>query len=153
MSDKKSFLAEFKQFIARGNVLDMAVGVVVGAAFSAIVNSLVKDIVNLVIGLLTGGVDFGKLVIVLRAATEENPALTINYGNFINAIVNFLIIAFFVFCVVRTSNRLKEAAKEADRKKKAQEEKEAKAAASAKPPVVPEDIQLLREIRDSLRKQ
>ncbi len=146
MSEKKknSFFGEFKTFISRGSVLDLAVGVVVGSAFTAIVNSFVADIINPVIGLLTGGVDFGKLAITLRAATETKPALTLNYGNFINAILNFIIIAFFIFLVVRTSNRMKAAAEE---KKKKEEEVKAKAPA----PVDPE-LELLKEIRDLLKK-
>ena len=112
MSDKtkKGFFGEFKDFIARGSVLDLAVGVVIGSAFTAIVNSFVADIINPIIGILTGGVDFGKLALTLRAATEDNPALTLNYGNFINAVLNFLIIAFFIFLVVRASNKMKDAA-------------------------------------------
>ena len=146
MSEKKKngFFAEFKTFISRGSVLDLAVGVVVGSAFTAIVTSFVGDIINPLIGLLTGGVDFGKLAITLREATDVKPALTLNYGNFINAILNFLIIAFFIFLVVRASNKMKAAAEE--KKKK---EEEVKAAAPA--PVDPE-IELLKEIRDLLKK-
>ena len=146
MSEKKKngFFAEFKTFISRGSVLDLAVGVVVGSAFTAIVTSFVGDIINPLIGLLTGGVDFGKLAITLREATDVKHALTLNYGNFINAILNFLIIAFFIFLVVRASNKMKAAAEE--KKKK---EEEVKAAAPA--PVDPE-IELLKEIRDLLKK-
>lgn len=146
MSEKKKngFFAEFKTFISRGSVLDLAVGVVVGSAFTAIVNSFVGDIINPLIGLLTGGVDFGKLAITFREATDAKPALTLNYGNFINAILNFLIIAFFIFLVVRASNKMKAAAEE--KKKK---EEEVKTAAPA--PVDPE-LELLKEIRDLLKK-
>ena len=100
----RKIVDEFKEFINRGNVVDMAVGLVVGAAFTAIVNSLVKDIFNPLIGLLTGGVDFGKLKITLKEATETSEALTINYGNFINAVINFLIVAIVVFLIVKTLN-------------------------------------------------
>lgn len=146
MSDKnkKGFFGEFKDFIARGSVLDLAVGVVIGSAFTAIVNSFVADIINPVIGLLTGGVDFGKLAFTLRAATEDKAALTINYGNFINAVLNFLIVAFFIFLVVRASNRMKDAAEE---KKKQAEEAKANAPAPVKP-----ELELLKQIRDLLQK-
>lgn len=146
MSDKtkKGFFGEFKDFIARGSVLDLAVGVVIGSAFTAIVNSFVADIINPIIGILTGGVDFGKLALTLRAATEDKPALTLNYGNFINAVLNFLIIAFFIFLVVRASNKMKDAAEE---KKKQAEEKKASEPAPVKP-----EIELLKQIRDLLQK-
>ncbi len=146
MSDKtkKGFFGEFKDFIARGSVLDLAVGVVIGSAFTAIVNSFVADIINPIIGILTGGVDFGKLALTLRAATEDKPALTLNYGNFINAVLNFLIIAFFIFLVVRASNKMKDAAEE---KKKQAEVKKASEPASVKP-----EIELLKQIRDLLQK-
>ena len=92
-----SFFAEFKKFITRGNVLDMAVGVVVGSAFTAIVNSLVKDILNPIIGLITGGIDFSNLKIVLKPASGEVAELAIRYGLFINAIIQFVLIAFVLF--------------------------------------------------------
>jgi large conductance mechanosensitive channel len=105
---------EFREFVARGNVLDLAVGVIIGAAFSAIVTSLVNDVVMPPIGLLTGGVDFTNLFISLDgqdyaslAAAQEAGAATINYGNFIQAIINFLIIAFVIFMIVRWANRVK----------------------------------------------
>ena len=146
MSDKTKigFFGEFKDFIARGSVLDLAVGVVIGSAFTAIVNSFVADIINPIIGILTGGVDFGKLALTLRAATEDKPALTLNYGNFINAVLNFLIIAFFIFLVVRASNKMKDATEE---KKKQAEVKKASEPAPVKP-----EIELLKQIRDLLQK-
>ena len=138
------FFAEFRKFIARGNVMDMAVGVVVGAAFTAIVNSLVNDIIMPVIGLVTGGIDFQDLQIVLRPATETADAVAIRYGIFINAIISFIIIAFVVFCFVKAINKMKDAAE----KKKAEEE----AAQAAVPPAPSPEIVLLTEIRDLLKK-
>ncbi len=138
------FFAEFRKFIARGNVMDMAVGVVVGAAFTAIVNSLVNDIIMPVIGLVTGGIDFQDLQIVLRPATETADAVAIRYGIFINAIISFVIIAFVVFCFVKAINKMKDAAE----KKKAEEE----AVKAAVPPAPSPEIVLLTEIRDLLKK-
>lgn len=167
MGKKSNFLEEFKNFIARGNVLDMAVGVVVGSAFTAIVNSLVKNIINPIVGLATGGVDFGNLKIVLRAATETDPGLAIEYGIFINAIINFLIIALVVFTIVRTFNKIKAQAEEiakernkeeiakAEAAKKAEEEAK-KAAEAAKmeeeAKKIETELELLKEIRDLLKK-
>lgn len=98
----KAFFEEFKKFISRGNVMDMAVGVVVGGAFTAIVNSLVNDIVMPLISLITGGMDFTSLCIVLGQG--EEPA-TLNYGSFISAVINFLLISFVIFCVVKSLNK------------------------------------------------
>jgi large conductance mechanosensitive channel len=132
-------LEEFRKFALRGNVLDLAVGVVVGAAFTGIVNSLVKDIITPPIGLLTGGLDFSNLFFVLKGAhpatlkaAQDTGAVTINYGLFINAIISFLIVALALFIVIRQINRL--------------------TAPKATPPeVAPEEVLLLREIRDSLK--
>src|SRR5262245_40561725 len=106
-------LNEFKKFIARGNVLDMAVGIIIGAAFTTVVNSLVNDVIMPPIGLATRGVDFSNLFFDLSrsgaasvAAAKEAGAATINYGLFINAVVNFLIVAFAVFMLVRLVNRM-----------------------------------------------
>jgi large conductance mechanosensitive channel len=96
-------LKEFKEFIVRGNVVDMAVGLIMGAAFGAIVTSLVNDIVMPPVGLLLGGIDFSHLVITLKA----DPLVTINYGAFINTIITFVIVAAVMFALVRTANRLK----------------------------------------------
>lgn len=126
-------LQEFKKFAMRGNVMDMAVGVIIGAAFGKIVSSFVNDIIMPPIGVLTGGVDFSQLVITLKKTTESSPAITLNYGIFINAIVDFIIIAFAIFIMVKQINKLKK-----------KEE--------TKPKETPEDILLLREIRDSLKK-
>ncbi len=131
MMEKKGLIKEFKEFISRGNVMDMAVGVIIGGAFTAIVNSLVNDILMPIIGGLLAGVDFTE-----RAATIGTA--TITYGNFIQNTINFLIIAWVVFTIVRTLNRMKS--------------KEEEAAAPASAPEEPsEEILLLREIRDSLR--
>ena len=103
----KNFFDEFKKFISRGNVVDMAVGVIVGSAFTAIVNSLVKDVVTPVIGVITGGVEFTQMKHVLKPAVGETPEVAILYGNFIQAIINFLIIAFVVFCMVKMINSMR----------------------------------------------
>ena len=102
----KKFLDEFKEFAMKGNVLDMAVGVIVGTSFSSIVNSLVNDIFMPLIAALTGEVQFTELKLVLKGL--DDTAITINYGNFIQTVVNFLIVAFCLFMVVRSINRLKE---------------------------------------------
>lgn len=101
-------LREFQKFIMRGNVLDLAVGIIIGAAFTSIVNSLVNDVIMPPIGLIIGGVDFSELVITLKAAEGDNPAVTINIGLFINALIQFLIVAFVVFLIVRSFNRMME---------------------------------------------
>ncbi|MES2985429.1 MAG: large conductance mechanosensitive channel protein MscL [Pseudomonadota bacterium] len=137
---------EFKTFIARGNVIDMAVGIVVGAAFTAIVTSLVSDVVNPIIGMVIGGIDFSNYYFDLSMhgydsleAAKKAGAPLIMYGLFINAVIKFLIVAFVVFLMVKQVNRLKAA----------MIKKDAETAAAA---VVPEDVQLLREIRDALKK-
>ena len=140
---ESKFAKEFKAFIMRGNVVDMAVGVIVGGAFTAIVNSLVNDILMPVIGALFGGINFSNLKIVLREATETAEEAAIRYGSFIQAIVNFLLVALCIFLVVKAINKAREAA---EAKKKAEEP------APAPEPVTPEDILLLREIRDALKK-
>lgn len=101
----KNFFEEFKKFISRGNVMDMAVGVIIGSAFTAIVNSLVQDIFNPILGLLTGGIDFSNLVIVLGSG--EEPA-KLAYGSFIMAVINFLLVALVVFCLVKVMNTAKD---------------------------------------------
>ena len=98
----KKFFEEFKKFISRGNVMDMAVGIIIGGAFTAIVNSLVNDIVMPVISLLTGGMDFSSLCIKLSDAED---AAAINYGAFISAVINFLLIALVIFCIIKTLNK------------------------------------------------
>ncbi|MBQ8592063.1 MAG: large-conductance mechanosensitive channel protein MscL [Lachnospiraceae bacterium] len=99
----KTFMKEFKEFISRGNVMDMAVGVIIGGAFTAIVNSLVNDIFMPVLSLITGGIDFSSLAIVL--GNGENAA-TLNYGAFIAAVINFLLIALVIFVLIKVLNKL-----------------------------------------------
>lgn len=112
-------LKEFQKFIMRGNVLDLAVGIIIGAAFTSIVNSLVNDVIMPLVGLITGGVDFSNIFVTLKeggvagpyatlAAAQEAGAVTINIGLFINAIVNFLIVAFIIFLIVRSFNKAME---------------------------------------------
>ncbi|CAG5008747.1 Large-conductance mechanosensitive channel [Dyadobacter sp. CECT 9275] len=98
---------EFKTFIAQGNVLDLAVGVVIGAAFGKITASLVEDIINPILGILIGGVDFTQLKVVLKAAVGETPEVAIKYGNFIQTVIQFLIIAWVIFLVVKGANKLR----------------------------------------------
>jgi large conductance mechanosensitive channel len=132
---------EFRKFVMRGNVIDLAVGVIIGASFTGIVNSLVKDILMPPIGLLLGGLDFSNFFVTLKGnhsitslkAAADSGAVTLNYGLFINAIINFVIIAFVLFLLLRQINRLKTPPKDGPAAE------------------VPEDIQLLREIRDSLK--
>ena len=131
-------MTEFMVFVLCGNVIDLAVGVVIGAAFGKIVTALVDKVIMPPLGLLIGGVDFAKLGIVLKEATvdaagKEVPAVVLAYGEFINAIVQFVIVAFAIFLVVKAINRLHKKPAEA-------------------PAATPEDILLLREIRDALCK-
>ncbi len=136
MKNPKGLIAEFKTFISRGNVIDLAVGVIIGGAFTSIVNSLVKDIVMPIIGLLFGGIDFTGLKYVITPAEGDVAEAAIYYGNFIQSVVNFLLVAFVIFMVVKAINSL--------HRKKEEAPKE--------PPAPPEDIVLLREIRDLLKK-
>lgn len=100
-------LQEFKTFIAKGNVLDLAVGVVIGAAFGKITTSLVEDIINPILGIIIGGVDFTQLKVVLKEAVGETPEVAIKYGNFIQTLIQFLLIAWVIFLIVKVANRLK----------------------------------------------
>ena len=125
-------MKEFKEFISRGNVMDMAVGIIIGGAFTAIVGSLVADIITPIIGMLMGGINFSELAVTVGSAQ-------LTYGNFIQAIINFLLVAWVLFMVVKAMNKMK----------RKEEEKPAEPEAPAEPP---EDIVLLREIRDSLKK-
>lgn len=102
-----SILREFKEFAVKGNATDMAIGIIIGAAFGKIISSLVDDIIMPPIGVLVGGVDFTKLAVTLKAATADTPAVTLNYGNFIQTLVDFTIIAFAVFMIVKLINRLR----------------------------------------------
>ena len=102
-----SIIKEFKEFAVKGDAVDMAVGIVIGASFSKIVTSLVGDVIMPPIGLLLGGVDFKNLKIILKAETVNAPAVTLNYGQFINTTIDFLIVAFCIFLVVKGINHLK----------------------------------------------
>lgn len=134
---------EFKKFAMRGNVIDLAVGVIIGASFTGIVGSLVKDVINPVLGLILGGMDFSNFFVVLKgdpavttlAEAAKAGAVTLNYGVFINAVINFAVVAFVLFMLIRQLNRLTTP----------------KPAAAAPPPTPAEDVVLLREIRDLLK--
>src|SRR5512139_614759 len=132
-------LDEFKKFAMKGNMIDMAVGIIIGAAFGKIVSSIVNDIIMPPIGLLLGGVNFTDLKLVMKAATETTPAVTWNYGNFLQVTVDFLIVAFSVFLLVKAINAAKK-------------KEEAVPAAPAAPPAPTKDQVLLTEIRDLLKK-
>ncbi len=103
---------EFRDFALRGNVLDLAVGIIIGAAFTTVVNSLVNDMIMPPVGMIIGGIDFSDIAITLQEAQGEDPAVTINIGAFINAIINFALVAWAVFWIVRVANRLTEDAQE-----------------------------------------
>ena len=148
---KKSIFTEFKEFISRGNVIDMAVGVIIGGAFTKIVNSLVSDLIMPALGLLTGDIDFADLKIVLAEAQLDTDGVTvlkeelaIRYGVFLDALLNFLLIAIAVFVMVKIINTAREKAEKL-RKKKEEE-------APAAPPAPDPQIVLLTEIRDLLKK-
>jgi len=131
---------EFRTFIVRGNVVDLAIGVIIGASFTGIVTSLVKDILMPPIGLILGGIDFSDFFVTLKgdhsitslALAQKAGAVTLNYGLFINTLINFIIVAFVLFLIIRGVNRLKKPE-------------------AATPAETPEDILLLREIRDQLK--
>lgn len=136
---------EFKKFAMRGNVLDLAVGVVIGAAFTGIVNSLVKDIITPPIGLAMGGIDFSNFFVTLKgphlatlAEAQKAGAVTVNYGLFVNALINFIVVAIALFLLIRSINRLTTPATPAEE-------------AAAAPPPPTEEVLLLRDIRDSLK--
>jgi large conductance mechanosensitive channel len=130
-----SMVSEFKKFAMRGNVVDMAVGIVIGGAFGKIVSSFVADVLMPPIGIALGGVDFTDLAITLKEGTAEAEAVMLNYGAFIQSVVDFLIIAFAIFMVVKAMNSLQ---------KKEEEE-------PAAPPEPSKEEVLLTEIRDALR--
>ncbi|MCX7059723.1 MAG: large-conductance mechanosensitive channel protein MscL [Nevskia sp.] len=134
-----SIASEFKAFAMRGNVIDLAVGVVIGGAFGTIVTSLVGDVIMPVIGQLTAGVDFSKAAVVLKEASADGktPAVLLGYGKFIQSIINFIIVAFAIFMMVKALNSMKKA----------------EAAAPPPPPPGPSNEEkLLAEIRDLLKK-
>ena len=125
MAEKKGFFGEFKEFISRGNVVDMAIGIIIGGLFTAIVNSFVKDILNPILGLILGGTDLSNLKIVLKAATETTEELAIRYGNLLQNIIQFLLTALVLFCLVRAINRMRAKA-DAELRKSKQEPEEQK---------------------------
>jgi large conductance mechanosensitive channel len=136
---------EFKKFAMRGNVVDLAVGVVIGAAFTGIVNSLVKDIITPPIGVAMGGLDFTNFFVTLKgphlatlAEAQKAGAVTLNYGTFLNALINFLVVAIALFLLIRSINRLTTPQTPAEE-------------AAAAPPPPPEEVLLLRDIRDALK--
>ena len=132
-----SVMKEFKDFAMRGNVMDMAVGIVIGAAFGGIVSSFVNDVLTPPLGLLMGGVDFSGLNLVLKAAQGEAPAVTLNWGLFIQKVIDFIIVAFAIFLVVKGMNSMKKAPVEVP----------------ATPPPPPAEEVLLTEIRDLLKQK
>lgn len=130
-----SILREFKEFAIKGNAIDMAIGIIIGAAFGKIISSLVDDIIMPPIGMLVGGVDFTNLAVTLKEATMDTPAVTVNYGNFIQTLVDFTIIAFAIFMLVKLINRLR-------RKQE-----------TAPEPIPTKEELLLAEIRDLLKER
>lgn len=158
----RNFLKEFQAFISKGNVMDLAVAVIIGAAFSNIVNSLVKDIVNPILGVLVGRPDFTNLFVVLKPvegytgpqtyeALVKAGATVFGYGAFLTAVVQFLLLAFVIFWLIKVVTTIRKRLEaEAAKLLKAEEEKRAAAPAPAPAPT-PEDVVLLREIRDLLK--
>ncbi|MCE1156970.1 MAG: large-conductance mechanosensitive channel protein MscL, partial [Bacteroidales bacterium] len=132
-------IEEFKTFALKGNVVDMAVGIIIGGAFGKIVSSLVSDVIMPPIGLLVGGVNFTELSFVMKEAVGDNPAVTLNYGNFIQVVFDFLIVAFAIFMMVKGMNSLKK-------------KEETQPAAPPAPPAPSKEELLLTEIRDLLKK-
>lgn len=131
-------MSEFREFAMRGNVVDMAVGIVIGGAFGKIVTSFVNDVLMPPLGLAIGGVDFSDLSVVLKKASEEAEAVTLNYGAFIQSVVDFTIIAFAIFMVIRAMNSMKRKEEEAP---------------PEEPPKPSDEVLLLQEIRDELKKR
>lgn len=135
-----SMMKEFKDFAVKGNVMDMAIGIIIGAAFGKIVSSFVKDVIMPPIGVLLGGVDFSDLAVVIQEKTAESEAVLIKYGAFIQTVVDFLIVALVIFMVVKVMNNMKR-------------KEEEKPAAPPKPAAPTKEELLLTEIRDELRKR
>jgi large conductance mechanosensitive channel len=132
----KVMIKDFKAFVLRGNVIDLAVAVIIGGAFGKIVTSMVNDIIMPIIGIILGNVNITGLKILIEPAVGDTPEVAVYYGQFIQNIIDFLIIAFFIFLAIRMLEKLKK--KEAE--------------APAEEPATPEDVELLREIRDLLKK-
>lgn len=150
----KGFFAEFKQFAMRGNVIDLAVGMIIGSAFSKITNSLVNDVIMPAVSMLLGGINFSDWKWVLKEAVIENgeeiaAAVSVNYGTLLSTVIDFIILAFAIFCMVKAINTMRDKA-ESLRKK---EETEAAAEEPAAPPEPSNEEKLLMEIRDILKEK
>ena len=130
-----SMMSEFKSFAMRGNVVDMAVGIIIGGAFGKIVSSFVNDVLMPPIGMMMGGVDFTELAVTLKQAAGDASAVTLNYGSFIQTVVDFLIVAFAIFVAIKAMNSMQKKEEEAP----------------AEPPKPSAEVALLTEIRDSLK--
>lgn len=126
---------EFKEFAMQGNVLDLAIGVIIGSAFGKIVSSFVNDLLMPPLGLFIGGINLGDYKIILKQAEGQNPAVAISYGQFFNTAIDFLIIAFAIFILIKVVNKLRKQKEE-----------------TSKPPEITKEVQLLTEIRDLLKK-
>ena len=140
----KQFFREFKEFINKGNVLGLAVGVIIGGAFSTITTSLTNDIIMPIVSIFLGGVDFSSMSVALptfHAVAEDAAPNTLNYGSFISAVINFLILALVVFCIVKAVNKVMDSAKKKEE------------AASPPPPQPSAEEKLLTEIRDLLKEK
>ncbi|MCL1824143.1 MAG: large-conductance mechanosensitive channel protein MscL [Oscillospiraceae bacterium] len=143
---KRGIIKEFKEFISRGSVMDLAMGIIIGSSFTAIVNSVVKDIITPVIGILIGGIDFSALKITLPSFFPDSEPPVFSYGEFIQSVINFFIIAVCVFAIIKFMNTLKS---------RLEQEKAEEALTEPAEPVEPEkaaEILLLEEIRDLLQK-
>lgn len=137
MEQKKSFIQEFKEFITKGNVMDLAIGIIIGSAFTSIVSSLVKDILTPILSLLTGKINFSELKIIISPATDTKIESAIYYGNFLQNLISFLLISFTVFMLIKFVNKFK--------KKDASDD--------SNEITIPQDIKILAEIRDFLKKE
>ncbi len=132
-----SMMKEFKEFAMRGNVMDMAIGIIIGGAFGKIVSSFVKDVLMPPIGVLLGGMDFSNLTITVKEAVGDTPAVVIRYGAWLNTVIDFIIIAFVIFLIIKAMNSLKRKEEEAPKA----------------PPAPPKEEVLLTEIRDLLKER
>lgn len=133
----KQIIKEFKEFALKGNMLDLAIGIIIGASFGKIVTSLVNDILMPPIGVLIGGIDFSSFSLVLKEASDNVPAVAINYGLFLNNIIDFLIIALTIFLIIKQINKFKK------KEEKKEEEKEENKKS--------EEVKILEEIRDNIK--
>ena len=137
MKQKKGFVQEFKEFITKGNVMDLAIGIIIGSAFTSIVSSLVKDILTPILSLLTGKINFSELKIIISPATDTKIESAIYYGNFLQNLIGFLLISFTVFLLIKFVNKFKKG-ETPDQNEEI---------------TIPQDIKLLAEIRDLLKKE